>query len=68
MYLQSETAVFCDGAEPSGSVIDAPTCGTPSSRRQNQIMKLIAIPWIADRAIGSDLADNLMLRDYDSVR
>ena len=35
---------------------------------RNQIMKLMAIPWIADRAIGSDLADNLTLPDYDSVR
>ncbi len=31
---------------------------------RNQIFKLMAIPWIADRAVGRDIADNLVLPDY----
>lgn len=31
---------------------------------RNQIFRLMAIPWIADLAIGRDLADNIALPDY----
>ena len=31
---------------------------------RNQIFRLLAIPWIADLAIGRDLADNIALPDY----
>lgn len=33
---------------------------------RNQIFNLMAIPWIADRAIGRDLADRIELPDYGS--
>jgi 2-polyprenyl-6-methoxyphenol hydroxylase-like FAD-dependent oxidoreductase len=31
---------------------------------RNQIMKLLTIPWIADLAVGRDLADNIALPEY----
>jgi 2-polyprenyl-6-methoxyphenol hydroxylase-like FAD-dependent oxidoreductase len=31
---------------------------------RNQIFKLMAIPWIADLAVGRDLADTIALSDY----
>ncbi|MGA9544653.1 MAG: FAD-binding domain [Candidatus Sulfotelmatobacter sp.] len=31
---------------------------------RNQIFKLMAIPWVADVAVGRDLADNIALPDY----
>jgi 2-polyprenyl-6-methoxyphenol hydroxylase-like FAD-dependent oxidoreductase len=31
---------------------------------RNQIFRLMAIPWIADLAIGRDLADNIRLPNY----
>jgi 2-polyprenyl-6-methoxyphenol hydroxylase-like FAD-dependent oxidoreductase len=31
---------------------------------RNQIFDLLAIPWIANLAVGRDLADNLALPDY----
>ena len=31
---------------------------------RNQIFKLMAIPWIADLAVGRDLADTIALPDY----
>ena len=31
---------------------------------RNRIFNLLAIPWIADLAIGRDLADNIALPDY----
>ena len=31
---------------------------------RNQIFKLMAIPWIADLAVGRDLADRIALPDY----
>jgi 2-polyprenyl-6-methoxyphenol hydroxylase-like FAD-dependent oxidoreductase len=33
---------------------------------RNQVFTLMAIPWIADRAIGRDLADRIELPDYGS--
>ena len=35
---------------------------------RNQIFKLLAIPWIADLAVGRDLADNIALPDYSSAQ
>jgi len=43
-------------------------CACPKSKfglfLRNQIFELLAIPWIADLAIGHDLADNIALPDY----
>ncbi|MGH9703195.1 MAG: FAD-binding domain [Candidatus Acidiferrales bacterium] len=32
---------------------------------RNQVFNLLAIPWIADRAVGRDLADKITLPDYE---
>ncbi|MGC1373441.1 MAG: FAD-binding domain [Candidatus Sulfotelmatobacter sp.] len=32
---------------------------------RNRVMNLLTIPWIADLAVGRDLADKIMLPDYD---
>ena len=35
---------------------------------RNQIFKLLAIRWIADRVVGRDLADTIVLPDYEQPR